>query len=318
MNLLIVDDDKKSLNTLEEALSDYPLQFARTSKQASTILKKGFIDVALLSVSVKNYLNLVTDTIRYGLYPDFILVGETDVKAAAEAFRKGASDVITKPIDSEYLRQRIDSIASNTENYILKNYERMMMNEIPYVMGHQNEARNHVRWLWHDVGTELYDEFFGSYDEDFERLSLLEACSLHDIGKLSIPQRIRDKKGKLTKKEKEKVREHPVIGSNMLQGIKGYERAAQIIKEHHEYYDGSGYPEGKKGKEIDPGARILCPVETLLGYMHYKPYRGKGLPIEEACNMLFKEHKKYDPRVLEIYHYYIENKFLNRSALAIA
>ncbi|MFP4423659.1 MAG: HD domain-containing phosphohydrolase [Candidatus Woesearchaeota archaeon] len=317
MNLLIVDDDKKTLNTLEEALSDYPLRFARTSKQASTILQKGIIDVALLSVSMKDYLDLFTNTIINGSYP-FVMVRETDAKATVEAFRNGASDVITKPIDFDYLKQRIEGIASNTESHVLRNYERMMMYEMPYVMGHQNEARNHVRWLWHDVGKELYDEFFDSYDEDFERLSLLEACSLHDIGKLSIPQHIRDKKGKLTQTEKDKVRAHPVIGSKMLQGIRGYERAAQIIREHHEYYDGSGYPEGKKGKDIDPGARILCPVETLLGYMHYKPYRGKGMPFEEACNMFFLEHRKYDPRVVEVYHHYIENNFLNRSVLAIA
>ncbi|MGM5487609.1 MAG: HD domain-containing phosphohydrolase [Nanobdellota archaeon] len=315
-NILIVDNDRHSQSALENLLDGYSLTFAKSTKQASNIIKEGSIDITLLSTGVKDSIQFVHNSITSGHYPDFIIMGDNDGWATAQAFRHGASDVITNPLANGYLRKRIDEIArlkdTGYDNHrILKNYERMMNNKLPYVLPHQETARDHLRGLWDVVGIQLYEEYYGTINEDLERFELLEASSFHDIGKLAIPERIRNKTGRLTAKEKEKVREHPTVGARMMRALKGYERAADIIQDHHEYYDGSGYPEGKCGKEIHPGARLLCPVETFLGYTHYKPYRGEGMPYVDAIQRLKEDMDKFDPPVIDAYVYFLQHRFIN-------
>lgn len=84
------------------------------------------------------------------------------------------------------------------------------------------------------------------------------AALLHDIGELKIDERIFKKRGPLTLEEERQFRQHPEIGAKMVEGIAGFQKAAEYIRYHHEQWDGKGYPAGKKGNEIPLGARIIA------------------------------------------------------------
>ncbi|NNF08531.1 MAG: HD-GYP domain-containing protein [Candidatus Eisenbacteria bacterium] len=108
---------------------------------------------------------------------------------------------------------------------------------------------------------------------------------LHDIGKIGIPDDILLKPEGLTKDEYEAMKAHPEIGARILAGIDGMDRVADIVKYHHEMYDGRGYPDGLKGEEIPLGARLVSVADTYLSMVEDRPYR-KGRSAQKAVKEL--------------------------------
>jgi len=96
---------------------------------------------------------------------------------------------------------------------------------------------------------------------------------LHDVGKVSLESNILNKKGELSKKEYEIVKEHPEVGANIVKNVKYLEEVADYVKYHHERLDGSGYPEGLEGEEIPEGARILAVADVYDALTSNRPYR---------------------------------------------
>jgi diguanylate cyclase (GGDEF)-like protein len=121
---------------------------------------------------------------------------------------------------------------------------------------------------------------------DPEALNVLgTAAGLHDIGIVGIPGAIFAKKQRLNEKELEIVRKHSFLGSKLLEGVPGLDEMRRIVLEHHERFDGSGYPYGLQGEEISLGARILALAEYYDSITSERPHRGKLLP-EEAVQMV--------------------------------
>ncbi len=119
-----------------------------------------------------------------------------------------------------------------------------------------------------------------------EELDILRtAASLHDIGLIGIPGSLLFKKRRLTEKEIGIVQKHAFLGSKLLEGVPGMEETRRMILEHHEHYNGSGYPYGLRGEEISLGARILSVAEFYDSVTSERPHRGKLLP-EEAVRLV--------------------------------
>jgi len=126
-----------------------------------------------------------------------------------------------------------------------------------------------------------------------------QAASLLDVGHAGVPEAILKKTGKLTKKEYEEIKKHPVIGARLLRSIHSLKPVLPIILTHHERYDGKGYPEGLKGKEIPLGGRILALVDAFSAMVSERPYR-KRLKALEALREIDKESsKQFDPEVVK-------------------
>jgi len=105
--------------------------------------------------------------------------------------------------------------------------------------------------------------------------------------------------GKLTKKEYDEIKKHPAIGARLLGSIHSLKPVLPIILTHHERYDGKGYPEGLKGKEIPLGGRILALVDAFSAMVSERPYR-KRLKALEALREIDKESgKQFDPEVVK-------------------
>jgi diguanylate cyclase (GGDEF)-like protein/putative nucleotidyltransferase with HDIG domain len=133
-----------------------------------------------------------------------------------------------------------------------------------------------------------------------ETEALQAASVLHDIGKLAVPEHIISKPGKLTPEEFEKMKIHPIIGAEILEQVEFPYPVVPIVRAHHEKWDGSGYPNGLKGKDIPIGARILAAVDCLDALASDRQYR-RALPLDEAMARVVDEAgKSFDPRVVEV------------------
>jgi HD-GYP domain-containing protein (c-di-GMP phosphodiesterase class II) len=141
------------------------------------------------------------------------------------------------------------------------------------------------------------------YGLDSGRMKSLEFGSLlHDIGKIGVPDLILRKPAKLTPEEWVLMREHPVHGQQILRGIQFLEGAAKVVAQHHEKWDGSGYPIGLKGEEIDVCARIFSVADAFDAITSNRVYR-KGKPYHAAAKELDDwAGKQFDPLVVEAFH----------------
>jgi putative two-component system response regulator len=133
-----------------------------------------------------------------------------------------------------------------------------------------------------------------------------QAAVLHDIGKIGIHDYVLGKTGKLSEKEWKEVKQHSLIGAGILEPLEFLDGVVPIVKHHHERFNGSGYPGGLKGKDIDIGARILAVVDSYDNMISERPYRGK-LSKEEAINELKNNSgTQFDPEIVEIFLRVIE------------
>lgn len=135
---------------------------------------------------------------------------------------------------------------------------------------------------------------------DAELNALRAAALLHDIGKLAVPDHIINKPGRLTPEEFEKMKIHPVVGTEILDRVAFPYPVAPIVRAHHEKWNGQGYPDGLKGEEIPIGARILAAVDCLDALASDRQYR-RALPLHEAMQHVAREAGiSFDPKVVEI------------------
>jgi HD-GYP domain-containing protein (c-di-GMP phosphodiesterase class II) len=137
-------------------------------------------------------------------------------------------------------------------------------------------------------------------DVSGDRLTDLErAASLHDIGKVAIPDAILSKPGPLTKAEWQEMRRHPAVGYQMVKDVPFLGAAAEIILCHHEHFDGTGYPCGFQGGEIPLGARIFAVVDAYDAITSDRPYR-KARPHQYALEEIERNAgSQFDPQVVE-------------------
>jgi len=124
---------------------------------------------------------------------------------------------------------------------------------------------------------------------------------LHDAGKVGIPERILGKPGPLTAAEWRVMRTHPLIGHQMVAGIPFLKSAGEVVRYHHEMFDGSGYPEGLKAEDIPLPARVFSIVDAFDAMTTDRPYRA-ALPIDYAADEIARmAGTQFDPDVAEVF-----------------
>ena len=137
---------------------------------------------------------------------------------------------------------------------------------------------------------------------------------MHDIGKIGISDNILLKPAKLTEDEWVEIHKHPGIGCHILKGIDFLEKAATLVLQHHEKYDGTGYPHGLAGEEILLGARIFAVVDTFDAMTSDRPYR-KALSYQIAREEIIRfSGRQFDPRIVQIFLNIPEEKWLETRA----
>jgi len=140
----------------------------------------------------------------------------------------------------------------------------------------------------------------------FEESKLVDLCGsslLHDIGMLRIPEEITNKASALSNGEYARIKEHPMHGLEILRNIKDLTKsAADVVYQHHEKEDGSGYPEGKKGEDISDYAKVVAIIEVYECLTHPRPYRQKKCaPYEAVKKIVQEERNSFDKNLLKTF-----------------
>ena len=137
---------------------------------------------------------------------------------------------------------------------------------------------------------------------------IIDACQLHDLGKIGVHDYILTKPGKLTPEEYEEVKEHALKGAQILEPLQFLQGVIAIVRQHHERYDGTGYPYGLKGEKIEIGARVMQLADSYDAMVSARPYRQRGITKEDAIEEIKRGvGTQFDPKVVEIFLRVVKN-----------
>ena len=166
----------------------------------------------------------------------------------------------------------------------------------PYTRGHSERVANLSRTIARHLG--LPEE---------TRQKIWIAALLHDVGKIGVEDRVLRKVGQLTDEEYEQMKQHTVIGAEIISSIEQLRETIPVIRWHHEAWNGRGYPDGKKGEEIPLWARIVCVADTFDAITTNRPYQ-KAFDLEEATGIVTKlTGSRFDAKVVTAFFRAHEN-----------
>lgn len=132
--------------------------------------------------------------------------------------------------------------------------------------------------------------------------TIREACELHDLGKIGIEDSILTKPSGLTSEEWEQIKRHPAIGAQILEPLTFLNDVIELVRQHHEHYDGSGYPQGRRGDDILIGARIIHLVDAYEAMRSARSYRKVPRTKSEAIEEIKRNNgTQFDPKVVEVF-----------------
>jgi putative nucleotidyltransferase with HDIG domain len=309
INLLIIEKRTQNNNSLHSLLA--PLRFKSsytiTSLERLTEVKGKHFDIIFyaLPTSGSKDLKLIGILQKMFLESRIILVSKKITPDIMQlAIKYGVHDFLIEPVRVKTIP---NLIARNLEQKnvlrfnILKHKSEILMKAIKALIaameakdrstsGHSLRVVNY---------TMLIAERLNLGEEDKFILQL--SAALHDIGKIGISDNILNKNSTLVKTEYDLVKEHPVIGSEIVARIDELQQVADIIKHHHERYDGSGYPDGLKGEDIPLFSRIIAIVDTYEALVSDRTYR-RRINVQKALNELKKNAgTQFDPVLVDIF-----------------
>jgi putative nucleotidyltransferase with HDIG domain len=258
------------------------------------------------------------------LSPDTVVImisGVQTVESAINALRAGAFDYVMKPFDLHHVEA---AVSRALEHHYLRVEKRRYETYLEEMVAQRTEEldgalrslgdayRTTLKALTaaletRDLETHGHSERVVNFslrlgrelNLDAEQMRSLEFGSLlHDIGKIGVPDAILRKPAKLTEEEWVRMREHPLHGQKILRGIEFLEGAAKVVAQHHEKWDGGGYPLGLRGEEIDLNARIFAVADAFDAITSDRVYRA-GRSYDEALAELEKyAGQQFDPNVV--------------------
>ncbi len=309
--LLVVDDEPAVLRMAIEALSvaGYQCLTARSSGQALiTLNNPNYIFDLLISDVLMNGMSGI-DLIKQALriipeMPVIAMSGTAEIEVAVEAHRAGAADYLIKPFNSEDLVNAVSRTLTRCTpspqpqtpveswNVLARAFALALNARDKETDGHADRVVSFSVRLGQELGV------FGS-----DLIALALGARLHDIGKIAVPDSVLKKAAPLTEDEWVEMRVHPVIGEQMVRAMEGRlpEAAALIVGQHHERWDGQGYPLGLKGDEICLGARIFKVADTFDAITSDRVYR-MAQPYQAALEELLKYKAiEFDPAVVDAF-----------------
>lgn len=207
-------------------------------------------------------------------------------------------------LDTELLNLFLSNFSIALDNYILNNMLQTTQEEIVFTLAetiesHFEENGSHTKRI-----SEMMYQFAISKRYSYSESEMLKlASTMHDLGKVGIPDNILKKPGKLTALEFNVMKEHPLFGYNILKGpnLPIMKIASEIALNHHEKFDGSGYPDGKKGLEIPTSARMMAIVDVYDAMTHKRIYKEEIGQEETLKYIVDQKGIHFDPELVDIF-----------------
>ena len=327
--VMIVDDSDMNRFLLREMLGqELEILEAENGEECLELLQRYGTDISLVLLDIVMPLKSGFEVLEemdknhwLGEIPVIMISSEDSAAAIRQAYELGVTDYISRPFDAQvvyrrvmntiklYPRQRHLVDLVKDQLYEKEKTNRMMIAILSKIVefrsGESGSHMLHINMLTEWLLEELVhrtDQYPLSWTD---RLLICTASSLHDIGKIGIPESILNKRGKLTTEELEEMKKHTLIGASILKNLGRYQKeplletAYQICRWHHERYDGKGYPDGLKGEEIPIAAQIVSLANAYDALVSDRGYR-KVYSHDTALKMILDgECGSFNPLLLE-------------------
>ncbi len=301
--VLIVDDEAANLQVLRQILQeDYKLLFAKDgSKGIELALSEKpnliLLDVMMPGMTGHEVCRILREEPSTSRIPIIFVTAMVDEEDEAGGFESGAVDYITKPVSPAIVKARVRTHLSLVRNDELRETRLQIIQRLGLAAEYKdNETGLHVIRMSHYSQTlSLALGYSVECAED-----LLHASPMHDIGKIGIPDGILQKPGRLTPEEWEIMKKHPSIGAEIIGDHNSslLQLAKSIAQNHHEKWDGSGYPNQLKGEEIPMEARVVALADVFDALTTERPYK-KAWEIPDAIEYIRRESgKHFDPALV--------------------
>jgi putative two-component system response regulator len=303
--LLCVDDNAMNRELVTATLSgaNMELLLATNGAEALALLERETVDVVLLDLIAGEgegmaSLRALRAEGRWEFLPVIVLTSHRNNAIRQEAIVAGADDLINYPLNRLELVTRIHSLLriceyhadlEQTQNVICALALALEAKD-RYTRGHSQRVGDLARKFALHVGLSAGVA---------ERIRI--AGLLHDIGKIAVPEKLLNKKGPLTRDEFLRVIDHPVIGEEMVRPLTTLSAVLELIRHHHERYDGRGYPDGLAGEAIPFEVRLLSIVDAYDALTSHRSYRPAPLTHDAALSTLRREAAagKWDAALVE-------------------
>jgi response regulator RpfG family c-di-GMP phosphodiesterase len=319
--ILCIDDNPEVLKLMKMLLADeFDLELVISAEQGLRFLRERNPDLVLCDVMMPGmdghaFAKAVKsdETIRH--IPIILVTARTGAEMLAEGIRAGADDYISKPFDSTELKARIRSQLRMREmeaELALAN-RNLQMRTSDLVEQQRSLFLSTVKSLASAIDAK--DEYTRHHSTRVTEFSLkiaakmgfsekelgdLElAALLHDVGKIAVPESILNKPGKLTGEEFKLIKEHPARGEAILSPVVELKEIGRVVRAHHERYDGTGYPDRLKGREIPIGARIMTIADTYDSITSERPYRKAASHRYAVKEIIACSGTQFDPEVVQ-------------------
>ncbi|MBF0100244.1 MAG: response regulator [Desulfobacterales bacterium] len=297
-HILVVDDSKVILCLVEEGLAKAGFKVITTmnGKNALDILKDELPDLILSDIDMPvmngfEFCRNVHEDPELSGIPFVVMSTNSKRGHMQRMLNMGAQAYIVKPFHMDELVILVEKLLSDHFLILLKEKQRldiernMMLASItslvtaleardPYTKDHSSAVADMLRAM---------AKIYGESAENLEIITL--GGKLHDIGKIGISDSILLKPGRLTKEEFTKISRHPIIGANILKSIPSLSSVLDIVRYHHERFDGKGYPYQISGNRIPFWARVTAVADTYHALTSDRPYR-QGMPKEPAFQII--------------------------------
>ncbi|MGI5893279.1 MAG: diguanylate cyclase domain-containing protein [Candidatus Merdivicinus sp.] len=337
MKILIVDDAEVNRAILQELFCyEFDTEEAENGQDAIRVIERDHAQIAAILLDVvmpvmdgfgvlhylskKNYLEKI---------PVFFITAETSSDVTMQGYENGVVDVITKPIvDPAIVRKRVknaielfqnrNNLASLVEQQVqtiksqsekLKYTNVSIIDMLSSVIEFRSgESGQHVRRIRKTTRILLaaMSEKYPQYRMDEETIEMISnASAMHDVGKISIPDYILNKPGRLTAEEFEEMKKHPLYGCNLFEKIPFFQDESifqycyEICRHHHERWDGKGYPDRLKKDEIPIYSQVVAVADVYDALVSERVYK-KAIPHDKALSMILNgEWGAFNPLLLE-------------------
>lgn len=308
--ILLVEDDEVLKQAASQVLTDegYLVTSVQNGSEALTVLRhNGYVpdlilsDINMPQVDGFALLDAVRSTDQGMTIPFLFISASSDPGKVNLARRLGADDYLFKPFE---LQELVDAVRARLDRrrkvLLLDTREghlqtvKMLANAIeardPYTRGHVDRVSNYAVRLAASLGWSR------------EQLSEVEfGATLHDIGKLRIPDNVLNKTGPLLPKEMMLVHGHVDVGAQILGGVTHLQTAIPYILYHHERWNGSGYPRGLAGENIPVQGRLLAIVDSFDAMTSARPYRGAMSREAALEEVRLKRNIDFDPDMADVF-----------------